>query len=139
MNIRKFAELMSSTDVERRKKREALVRSQDEAIADHLARAYESGELQSAESFGKPLKDLPGYQETPEEFRMSFKILKNAAVTPPEIDLFHKRAALRRALELATDEAERKALQQSLSELEQLIALRLEAMRMSGKIGGRLR
>jgi hypothetical protein len=139
MNIRKFADLMTGSGSERRKKRDALIRSQDQQIAEHLAQAYESGELQSAESFGKPLKDLPGYAETPAEFRMSFKILKNAAVTPPEIDLFHKRAALRSELEAAATEDERKSLQQKLSELEQLIALRLEGMRASGKIGGRLR
>ena len=133
MNIRKVAELMTGTESERRKKRDALIRSQDEAIAEHLARAYQSGELQSAESFGKPLKEPEGYRETPDEFRMPFKILKNASVTPPEIELFHKRAALRREIELANDESEKKALQQKLSDVEQMIALRLEAMRVSGK------
>jgi hypothetical protein len=102
MNIRKVAELMTGTESERRKKRDALIRSQDEAIAEHLARAYQSGELQSAESFGKPLKEQEGYRETPDEFRMTFKILKNASVTPPEIELFHQRAALRREIDLRT-------------------------------------
>jgi len=134
MNIRKVAELMTGTESERRKKRDALIRSQDEAIAEHLARAYQSGELQSAESFGKPLKEPEGYRETPDEFRMPFKILKNASVTPPEIELFHKRAALRREIELANDASEKKSLQQQLSEVEQMIALRLEAMRVSGKL-----
>ena len=134
MNIRKAAELMTGTESERRKKRDALIRSQDEAIAEHLARAYQSGELQSAESFGKPLKEPEGYRETPDEFRMPFKILKNASVTPPEIELFHKRAALRREIELANDASEKKSLQQQLSEVEQMIALRLEAMRVSGKL-----
>ncbi len=134
MNIRKIAELMSGTDSERRKKRDALIRSQDEAIAEHLARAYESGELQSAESFGKPLREPEGYRETPGEFRMPFKILKNAGVTPPEIELFHKRAALRRELELAGTDPARDTLRQKLSELEQIIALRLEGMRVSGKL-----
>ena len=134
MNLRKFAERTAGTDAERRKKRDALIRSQDEAIAEHLARAYQSGELQSAESFGKPLQEPAGYRETPGEFRMPFKILKNAGVTPPEIELFHRRAALRREIGLATTEAARRELQQKLGELEQLIALRLEAMRVSGRI-----
>lgn len=134
VNTRKLAERMSATDSERRKKRDARIRSQDEAIAEHLARAYESGELQSAESFGKPLREPEGYRETPDEFRMPFKILKNAGVTPPEIELFHKRAALRREVELATTDGERKALQQKLSELEQLLALRLEAIQVTGRI-----
>lgn len=134
MNTRKYAESKTETDSERRKKRDALIRSQDEAIAEHLAQAYKSGELQSAESFGKPMKEAEGYRETPDEFRMPFKILKNANVPPPEIELFHKRAALRREIESAPDEKTRRQLQQKLSELEQLIALRLEAMRVSGRI-----
>src|SRR3954467_5144620 len=139
MNTRKFADLMTTTDSERRKQRDAQIRSREEAIADHLARAYESGELQSAPSFGKPLKELEGYAETPPEFRMPFKILKNAGVTPPDLDLFHKRAELRCKLELAATEDERKELQQKLSELEQLIALRLEGMHTSGRVPSRLR
>src|SRR3954465_7977393 len=120
---------MTNTPAERRKKRDASLRSQDQLIAEHLAEAYKSGELQSAASFGKPLKEAEGYRETPGEFRMPFKILKNAGVTPPEIDLFHQRAALRREIELAATETERKKLEQKLSELEQVIALRLEGMR----------
>ncbi len=134
MNARKYAELTTGTDAERRKKRDARIRSQDEAIAEHLAQAYKSGELQSAESFGKPLKEPAGYRETPDEFRMPFKILRNAGVTPPEIELFHQRAALRSEVESAPDEKTRMELRQKLSELEQLIALRLEAMRVSGRI-----
>ena len=134
MSIRKFAELTAGTESDRRKKRDALFRSQDEAIAENLARAYKTGELQSAESFGKPLKEPEGYRETPDEFRMPFKILKNANVAPPEIELFHKRAALRREIESAPDENTRRSLQQKLGEVEQMIALRLEAMRVTGRL-----
>ncbi len=122
------------TDSERRKLRDASIRSLDEAIADHLAESWRSGELQSAESFGKPLAELEGWAQTPAEFRLPFKILKNAGAPPVEVALFHKRAALRAELAAATDEAERRRLQQQLSELEQALALRLEAMRISGNL-----
>lgn len=118
------------TDAERR----TLLREQDDAIAEHLAASLRSGELQSAESFGKPLAEAEGWAETPLEFRLPFKILKNAGVPPPELALFKTRAALREQLEAARDDAERSVLRQRLSELEQLIALRLEGMRASGKI-----
>jgi len=118
------------TDAERR----TLLREQDDAIAEHLAASLRSGELQSAESFGKPLAEAEGWAETPLEFRLPFKILKNAGVPPPELALFKTRAALREQLEAARDDAERGVLRQRLSELEQLIALRLEGMRASGKI-----
>lgn len=118
------------TDAERR----TLLREQDDAIAEHLAASLRSGELQSAESFGKPLAEAEGWAETPLEFRLPFKILKNAGVPPPELALFKTRAALREQLEAARDDAEHGVLRQRLSELEQLIALRLEGMRASGKI-----
>lgn len=118
------------TDAERR----TLLREQDDAIAEHLAASLRSGELHSAESFGKPLAEAEGWAETPLEFRLPFKILKNAGVPPPELALFKTRAALREQLEAARDDAERGVLRQRLSELEQLIALRLEGMRASGKI-----
>lgn len=36
---------------------------------------------------------------TPDEFKLPFKILKNAGIAPPEIELFHERARLREALQ----------------------------------------
>jgi len=122
------------SDTERRKKRDASLRSQDEAIAEHLAESYRSGELQSAESFGRPLAEPEGWAQTPTEFRMPFKILKNAGAPPPEVELFRKRAALRTELEAATSDEQRRRLQQQLSELEQALALRLEGMRASGAL-----
>ena len=124
----------SPTDSPRRKARDAALRTQDEAIAEHLEQARRSGELQNVESFGKPMPDADGWHETPVEFRLPFKILKNAGVMPPEIGLFHRRAALTRELARCSSEEERHVLRQRLSELEQFIALRLEAMRSTGKL-----
>ena len=77
--------------------------------------------------------DGEGWYETPPEFRLPFNILKNAGIMPPEIELFHKRAALRRELAECSSDTQRQALRQRLSELEQFIALRLEGMRATGK------
>lgn len=101
----------------------------DEEIARRLADAAASGELRSAESFGKPLRDIEGWDATPEALRMPFKILKDAGVCPPEIALFHERARLRAAMAQALDAAERDRLRRELIELEQKISLRLEAVR----------
>ena len=108
--------------------------TQDEEIARHLKEALESGELRAAPSFGKPLAPLEGWDETPEEFRMPFKILKDAGLAPPEIVLFHERAALTAAVAEEKDDAKRKELQKQLSELEQKIALRLEALRVNRSV-----
>ena len=121
-------------DTEARKRREASLRSQDEAIAEHLEQALRSGELRSAPSFGKPLAEPEGWSQTPVEFRLPFKILKNASVRPPEVELFHRRAALREALAQAPSAEQRLVLQRQLAELEQALALRLEGMRVSGRV-----
>ena len=121
-------------DSDRRKQRDASLRTLDETIAEHLAHAWRTGEIQSAESYGKPLKDAEGWAQTPVEFRLPFKILKNADVAPQEVEMFHRRAALREALAACDDDASRRTLQQRLSELEQALALRLEGMRSSGRV-----
>jgi hypothetical protein len=124
----------SPSDSQKRKARDSALRTQDEAIGEHIDEALRSGELKAAPSFGKPMPEAEGWHETPAEFRLPFKILKNAGVAPPEIELFHRRAALRRELAECTSDPERKVLQQRLSELEALIAFRLERLRVTGKL-----
>jgi hypothetical protein len=101
----------------------------EDEIGRKLAESHRSGELQSAESYGKPMAADSDWEQTPEDLRMGFRILKNAGAVPPEIELFQQRGRLRKALEEAGTEAERMQLQPLLSELEQTIALRLEALR----------
>jgi hypothetical protein len=108
--------------------------TQDEEIARHLREALASGELAAARSFGKPLAEDAGWNATPDSLRMPFKILKDAGVVPAEVALFHERAALTEALRLSASEPERIALRRQLSDLEQKIALRLEALRTSGTL-----
>ncbi|HTN48299.1 MAG TPA: DnaJ family domain-containing protein [Burkholderiaceae bacterium] len=107
------------------------MRSLDEEIARRLAEAAESGELAKAESYGKPLAETEGWSDTPEALRLPFKILKDAGVVPREVEMFRERAALARALEACSDPVERDQLARKLSELEQAIALRLEALRIN--------
>lgn len=106
----------------------------DEEIARHLAEAAASGELKAAPSYGKPLAQREGWDETPEELRQAFKILKDAGFAPPEIAWFHERAQLRAELEAAAGEAERAALQKKLADLEQKLALRLEGLRINPRV-----
>lgn len=108
--------------------------TQDEEIARHLREALASGELARTEGFGKPLPEDAGWDATPESLRMPFKILKNAGFVPAEVELFHERAALAAALEASPSETERDALRRKLSELEQKLSLRLEALRTNGTL-----
>ncbi|MFS8085073.1 MAG: DUF1992 domain-containing protein [Acidobacteriota bacterium] len=110
------------------------MRTIDEEIAYRLKEAAASGELSQAKGYGKPFPEDDGWNETPEALRMPFKILKNAGIPPPEIELFRERAALSAALSGCVDDAERRTLRQRLSAIEQALAIRLETMRTSGGV-----
>lgn len=106
----------------------------DEEIAQHLQEALASGELKGCEYFGKPLPEDAEYEATPEAFRMPFKVLKNAGYRPPEIGLFRRRAELAARVATAAGETERLHLLDELGALERSLALRLEGMRLSGRL-----
>jgi hypothetical protein len=106
----------------------------EDEIARHLTEAAKSGELRAAPSYGKPLPVDDGWNETPDEFRMAFKALKDSGFVPPEIEAFHERSRLRQRVQACNDSDERKRLASELSSLEQKIALRLEGMRSHGSI-----
>jgi hypothetical protein len=110
------------------------MRSIDEEIARHLKEAVASGELTRAQGYGKPEAADPGWDDTPAALRLPFKILKDAGVVPPEIEMFHQRAALTASLRQCTDEVERLRIVRTLSELEQKIALRLESLRVNAQL-----
>jgi|SRR6185312_4272604 len=110
------------------------MRTFDEEIARRLKEAAESGELTQAKSYGKPLPEDRGWESTPDALRMPMKILKDAGVVPAEIEWFHERARLRASIEETSDPAARRQLQLKLIELEQKIALRLEALRVNSTL-----
>jgi hypothetical protein len=104
----------------------------DDHIGEHLRASEASGELRAAPSFGKPLRHNDGYDETPAEWRMAMKILHDAGVAPPEVQLLHDLAALRRDAAVATDPEQARRLACRASELGQAIRLRLERYRTAG-------
>jgi len=108
--------------------------TQDEEIARHLDDALKSGELQRAKGFGRPMPEDAGWDATPQEFRMAFRILKNSEFAPREIEMLRRRAELGAKIRSCGDAAQRQMLMQTLSLLEQAIALRLESLRASGTL-----
>jgi hypothetical protein len=56
------------------------------------------------------------------------KILHDAGVAPPEVELMHRLAALRREAADAGDAGRARELSKQASDLEQLIKLRLERL-----------
>ena len=114
--------------------RENRLKLLDDHIGRSLAASEASGELQTARSYGKPLDLGDGYDETPAELRMPFKMLKDSGFVPPEVTLMREIATLRQALAAgggastpATD-ADRHRQRLRLAELEQQLALRMESL-----------
>jgi len=103
---------------------------------DHIGRALRdseaSGELKAAPSWGKPLDFGDGYDQTPAEMRMPFKVLKDAGIVPHEVLHFREAAELRALIAAATDEAAAAVLRRRLVEIEQSLALRPERLRSTG-------
>lgn len=119
------------TAQERKEQRLKLL---DDHIGEHLRESEQTGELKAAPSYGKPLGFGDGYDETPAELRMGMKILKDAGVVPPEVEAMREAAELEARMNACTDEAERRVLQQQLSEKRQAIALRLEGLARGGSL-----
>jgi len=119
-------------------KKEQRLRLVEDEIGRHLAESEKSGELRAAPSFGKPLNFGDGYDETPAEFRMPMKVLKDAGVVPAEVEAMREIAALQAELDALSasgngDDAARE-LRQRLAEKRQALALRLEGLRASGSL-----
>lgn len=100
-------------------------------VEDHIGRslteAEKSGELRRAKDWGKPLDLGDGYDETPPELRMGYKVLKDAGVVPPEVELMRQLAELKarlEAMDAGSDAAA--ALRKEIVEMQLRISLRLE-------------
>lgn len=103
----------------------------DEEIGRKLAAAEAAGQLKAGH--GRPLEIDEAWLQTPPGLRMTFQVMKAAGVPPAEVELFQRRARLRAALAAASDEATGQRLQRQLAELEQDLALRLEALHRLGQ------
>lgn len=115
-------------------KREKRLRLLEDHIGQSLQESQANGELASAPSYGKPLSFGDGYDETPDELKMPFKMLKDSGYAPPEVELMRQIAALQQQLDGAPDDASTRPQRQRLSEMRQQLALRMEKLRMSGSL-----
>ncbi|REJ23109.1 MAG: DUF1992 domain-containing protein [Bacillaceae bacterium] len=82
---------------------------------DRIKKAYKEGEFKELPGMGKPLPhdDL---SDIPEELRMAYRLLRNAGMVDQENDLKKELLTIQDLLKCCEDEAERKKLQQKLSE-----------------------
>ena len=121
-------------------KMEQRLKLLDDHIGRSLAASQANGELKAAPSYGKPLDFGDGYDETPAELRMTFKLLKDSGFLPPEVQLMHDIEALRTSLPEWVPEARDpepdavRAARARLIELRQQLALRMERLRAVGSL-----
>lgn len=107
----------------------------DEQIARALEESRKNGELESAKSWGKPQQEDREFNETPDEFRLSFKILKNAGYVPPEVEMLKEIATLTEALNVMSPaDPQYEGVRARLTDLRLKTAVRLESMRGSGRL-----
>ena len=112
-----------SSDNQRREDRLKLV---EDHIARSIAHSQSSGELKAARGFGKPLDFGDRSQETPEEYRMAFKVLKDAGYVPPEVELMREIEALKQSLSETTSPEYMTEKMIRLAELRQKLAIWME-------------
>ena len=110
-------------------KDEKKLRTLDEQIAEAIRVAQESGEIARARDYGKPIDFGDGYDETPPELRMAFKVLKDAGYAPPEVAMLQELGAMRKELEgMDPESAEAQALKKKIGDQELKVKLRIEAL-----------
>lgn len=115
--------------------RESLVakiyRGVEEQIQDAIAR----GEFDNLSTKGKPL-DLRAWRETPPHLRMGYSILKNARVTPPEVQVKQDLAEAKARLDdPSLSDEERAAVRRKVNVLIAVNAVRQERLTRQGKRG----
>ena len=109
--------------------RHFVASEENDGVAEALRAAEQSGELRSARDYGKPIDFGDGYDDTPPELRMAFKVLKDSGYTPPEIEMLHELAAMRKELEgLDPESPEAQALRTKVHDAELKVSLRIERL-----------
>jgi hypothetical protein len=109
-------------------RREDRLKLVEDHIARSIAHSQSNGELKAAKGFGKPLDFGEGYQETPEELRIAYKILKDAGYLPPEVELMREIEALKQSLAETSRPEDVTEKMTRLSDLRQKLAILMESL-----------
>jgi len=97
----------------------------DRIVEAIIKEAMERGEFDNLPGRGKPI-DLTEYFETPEEVRIAHSVLKNAGMTPREVDLLKEIAQLKQVREAVLDEKKKQEIDRQIRQKQVEFSLRLE-------------
>jgi hypothetical protein len=99
--------------------------SLDRIVEALIKEAQERGEFDNLPGKGKPI-DLAAYFETPEEVRLAQSVLKNAGMTPPEVQILKEVAELRQLHGAVTDEAKKQEIWKKIQEKQIEFSIMME-------------
>jgi len=100
----------------------------DKAVEANIKEAMERGDFDSLPGKGKPI-DLSAYFDTPEEVRIAYSLLKNAGMTPREVDLLQEIAGLKQTLAALQDEKKKQEIQKQIQQKQVEFSLMMERQR----------
>jgi Domain of unknown function (DUF1992) len=90
-----------------------------------IAEAMERGDFDDLPGAGRPL-ELEDLSRVPAELRAAYKVLRNAEVLPPEVELRREIYSLGRLIDLTADEEDRAHLRRRRRQLELHYAILVE-------------
>jgi hypothetical protein len=104
----------------------------DKIVESIIKEAMERGEFENLPGRGKPI-DLTAYFDTPEEVRAAYSMLKNAGMTPHEVDLLKEIAELKQTLTAALDENRKREIQKQIGRKQAEFSLMMERYQRRAK------
>lgn len=97
----------------------------DRIVEAIIQEAMERGEFDNLPGKGKPI-DLTEYFEMPEEIRLAHSLLKNAGMTPRELELLKEIAELKQVQAALLDEKKKQQIGQQIQQKQVEFRLMLE-------------
>ncbi len=97
----------------------------DRIVEAIIQEAMERGEFDNLPGKGKPI-DLTEYFEMPEEIRLAQSVLKNAGMTPREVELLKEIAELKQVRAALLDEKKKQEIGQQIQQKQVEFRLMLE-------------
>lgn len=106
----------------------------DKAVEAIIKEAMERGEFDHLPGKGRPI-DLSAYFDTPEEVRIAYSLLKNAGMTPREVDLLQEIAELKQILAAVLDDKKKQEVQKQIQQKQVEFSLMMERQKNQRKQG----
>jgi len=102
-----------------------------DAVEEKIRQAIANGDFDDLPNKGKPL-DLSTWQRTPEHLRMTYSILKNAGISPQEVNLKSQISELKAELQHLDKETQQEARSEIIKQLNKVTtthAIQMERLR----------